>query len=85
MARKADPYLVDDDNPELDAETIAHGRPAREVLPKALYEVLTRRPGAPDTVSVTLDLDRSVVERFQSAGPNWRERINETLKKASGR
>ncbi len=82
MARKADPYLVDDDNPELDAEAIARGRPAKDVLPNGLYEALTRRKD--ETVSVTLDIDRSVLERFQSAGPNWRERMNEALKKASG-
>lgn len=82
MPRKPDPYLIDQDNPELDAEAIARGRPAREVLPKGLYETLTRRA---ETVSVTLDIDRSVLERFQSAGPNWRQRINEALKKAAGR
>ncbi len=83
MARKTDPYLVDDDNPELDAETIVRGRPAKDVLPSGLYDALTRRKD--ETVSVTLDIDRSVLERFQSAGPNWRERMNEALKKASNR
>jgi len=83
MARKPDPYLIDEDNPELGAEEIALGRPAKEVLPNALYEALTHRAGT-ETVSVTLDIDRSVLERFQSTGPNWRERMNEALKKASG-
>jgi uncharacterized protein (DUF4415 family) len=82
MPRKSDPYLIDEDNPELDKAAIARGRPAKEALPKGLYEALTRPRD--ETVSVTLDIDRSVLERFQSAGPNWRERMNEALKKASG-
>lgn len=82
MARRPDPYLTDEENPELEAEAITRARPAKDVLPSGLYEALTRRRD--ETVSVTLDIDRSVVERFQSAGPNWRERMNEALKKASG-
>lgn len=81
MARLPDPYLTDEENPDLDAEAIARGRPAKDVLPNELYEALTRRRD--ETVSVTLDIDRSVLERFQSAGPNWRDRMNEALKKAS--
>lgn len=83
MATKPDPCLVDDDNPELDAAAIARARPASEVLPKALFEELTRR-SAPEGEMVTLRLDRDVVERFRSTGPNWRERINDALRKASG-
>ncbi|MGJ0513246.1 BrnA antitoxin family protein [Methylocystis sp.] len=83
MARLPDPYLTDEENPDLEAEAIARGRPAKDVLPNELYEALTRRRD--ETVSVTLDIDRSVLERFQSAGPNWRDRMNEALKKASSR
>lgn len=83
MARRPDPYLTDVENPELEAEAIARGRPAKDVLPSELYEALTKRRD--ETVSVTLDIDRSVLERFQSAGPNWRDRMNEALKKASSR
>jgi uncharacterized protein (DUF4415 family) len=81
--------LVDDENPELDAATILRARPASEVLPKALFEQLTKPDVASveaesETVSVTLRLDRVVLDRFKSAGPNWRKRINEALRKASG-
>lgn len=83
MARKHDPSLVDDENPERDAAEIARARLARDVLPKALFDELTRRE-APEGEMVTLRLDRDIVERFKAAGPNWRERINEALRKASG-
>ena len=32
-------------------------------------------------VSVTLRLDRDVIERFRSKGPGWQTRINAALKK----
>jgi uncharacterized protein (DUF4415 family) len=47
---------------------------------------IVRRPGRPlksnPKVSVTLRLDRDLVESFKSAGPGWQTRINATLKQA---
>ena len=48
--------------------------------PKAAPKVVV--PGARETVS--LRLDRDVVEHFQEAGPGWQERINAALRKAAG-
>ena len=42
MPRKPDPYLADEDNPELTPEQIRAMRPASEVLPPELYESLVR-------------------------------------------
>jgi uncharacterized protein (DUF4415 family) len=43
----------------------------------------TGRPLKPDRkISVTLRLDREVVERFKATGAGWRTRINEALKRA---
>jgi uncharacterized protein (DUF4415 family) len=36
-------------------------------------------------VSVTLRLDRDVVERFRATGTGWQTRINAALKKSIGR
>ena len=42
----------------------------------------TGRPLKPDRkVSVTLRLDRDVVERFKASGAGWQTRINAVLKK----
>jgi uncharacterized protein (DUF4415 family) len=39
-------------------------------------------PSARETVS--LRIDRDVLEHFQEEGPGWQERINAALRKASG-
>lgn len=40
-------------------------------------------PGAKETV--TLRIDREVLDYFQEDGPGWQDRINEALRKAAGR
>jgi uncharacterized protein (DUF4415 family) len=39
-------------------------------------------PGAKETV--TLRIDRDVLDFFQEDGPGWQDRINEALRKAAG-
>lgn len=92
MARKPDPYLIDDENPEWTEEDFKRARPASEVLPPELYARLTaRRPGqrgaqkAPTKVAVTLRLDPDVVAAFKADGPGWQTRINQALKKVVAR
>jgi len=40
-------------------------------------------PGAKETV--TLRIDRDVLDFFQEDGPGWQERINAALRKAAGK
>ena len=40
-------------------------------------------PGAKETVS--LRIDRDVLDFFQAGGPGWQERINAALRKAAGK
>ncbi len=40
-------------------------------------------PGAKETVS--LRIDRDVLDFFQEDGPGWQDRINEALRKAAGK
>ena len=40
-------------------------------------------PGARETVS--LRIDRDVLDYFQEDGPGWQERINAALRKAAGK
>ena len=47
-------------------------------IPKAATSV----PGAKETVS--LRIDRDVLDFFQADGPGWQERINAALRKAAG-
>jgi uncharacterized protein (DUF4415 family) len=47
---------------------------------------IVRRPGRPPKanrkISVTLRLDRDVIERFRTTGVGWQTRINAALKRA---
>ncbi|MBM6595193.1 BrnA antitoxin family protein [Microvirga pudoricolor] len=40
-------------------------------------------PNAKETVS--LRIDRDVLDHFQEDGPGWQERINDALRKAAGK
>lgn len=40
-------------------------------------------PGAKETVS--LRLDREILDHFQEDGPGWQDRINDALRKAIGK
>jgi uncharacterized protein (DUF4415 family) len=53
-------------------------KPAPELPPKP-----TTPPGAKETVS--LRIDRDVLDFFQEDGPGWQERINAALRKAAGK
>jgi uncharacterized protein (DUF4415 family) len=50
--------------------------PASTAAPAAL-------PGVKETV--TLRLDRDVLDYFQREGPGWQDRINAALRKAAGK
>ncbi len=51
-----------------------------EGLPRAAPAVL---PGVKETV--TLRLDRDVLDFFQKDGPGWQDRINAALRKVAGK
>jgi len=91
MARKPDPHLIDDENPEWTEAAFARAQPASEVLPLVLLEELTKRkpgqrgPGRkPRKVAVTLRLDPDVLAAFKAGGKGWQTRINKALRRAAG-
>lgn len=48
-------------------------------------EGLAKAPAAPGVrETVSLRLDREVLDYFQDEGPGWQERINRALRKAAG-
>jgi uncharacterized protein (DUF4415 family) len=92
MARRPNPALIDDENPEWTEADFARARPAREVLPPAIYEELTKkrrgergRQKAPTKVAITLRVDRDVLDSFKAAGPGWQTRMNQALGRAAKR
>jgi uncharacterized protein (DUF4415 family) len=67
-------------------------RPAFEVLPPELVEIIkNRKVGergpqiAPVKQQVTLRLDADVLNTFRATGAGWQSRINDALRKAVAR
>ncbi len=87
MPSGPDPYLVDDENPELTEADFARMRPASEVLPPDLYASLVARSeslkaGAVEAVVVHLDPETAA--RLRAEGPGLEDRAGEILRKAVG-
>ncbi len=75
---------------ELTMADMRRFRPAFEVLPPELVEVIkNRKVGergpqiAPVKQQVTLRLDKDVLETFRATGAGWQARINTALRKAA--
>jgi uncharacterized protein (DUF4415 family) len=77
----------DPDDYEATDEELAQAVPFAEAFP-ALMESIRRSRGRPRVAkpkqAVTLRLDPDTVERFKRQGPDWRSRMSEALKRASG-
>ncbi len=74
------------DNPQWTAEDFANAKPFAEVFPelaKSIAEEGIVVVGDPKLNKIVA-LDRRVVEKFESEGGDWQERINEILRKAVG-
>ena len=49
-------------------------------------ELPARKPAIPHAKeTVTLRIDRDVLDHFQEGGPGWQDRINDALRKAAGK
>jgi uncharacterized protein (DUF4415 family) len=77
---------------ELLASDFKKMRPAFEVLPPELVEIIkNRKVGergpqiAPVKQQVTLRLDADVLNTFRATGAGWQSRINDALRKAVAR
>jgi len=85
---KTPPPADFDENPEWTEETTARSRPASKMLPPHVAASLVKRPGGrpagSNKESVTLRLDKDVLDRFRADGPGWQTRINEAVRKAVG-
>jgi uncharacterized protein (DUF4415 family) len=70
--------------PTYDARTAAEKAfKAATTKPVAAPPKAPSLPGAKETV--TLRIDRDVLDFFQDDGPGWQERINAALRKAAGK
>jgi uncharacterized protein (DUF4415 family) len=88
MAKRPNPELVDDDNPEWTAKDVARARPARGVLPelfgaqtaKAMLKPRGRPPAEVVKDRITIRLSPDVTAAFRASGDGWQTRIDAALK-----
>ncbi len=76
-----------------DGEMTRRTTTSREAA-EAAFKAATSKPAEPPPKKlslpggkeqVSLRIDRDVLDYFQEAGPGWQERINEALRKATGK
>jgi uncharacterized protein (DUF4415 family) len=96
--KRPDPYLTDEDSPELTEEWFAKARPFRQFFDEdcgpgkadeflAAIENLRRQQQTetqtiPAKARVTLRVDADVLAAFRQTGPGWQARMNEILRQA---
>jgi uncharacterized protein (DUF4415 family) len=66
-----------------DAAEAAFKAATTKPVPAPAPEKKPSLPNAKETVS--LRIDRDVLDYFQEDGPGWQERINEALRRAAGK
>lgn len=78
---------IDPDNPEWTEADFAAAR-GPELLPPELLAAFPNtkprggRPAGSDKQSVSIRLDKDVVDKFKAGGPGWQTRINAALRRA---
>lgn len=89
MAKKPNPYRIDDENPEWTDEHFARARPAAEVLveqfgAEAVAHLLKPKRGRPLKAArkraISIRLSPEVLEHFRATGRGWQTRVDEALK-----
>ncbi len=79
---------LDPDNPEWSNREFARAKPAKDVLPQAVYEAaMKRRRGqrgpqkTPTKKALTLRLDPDIIEAYRAGGRGWQARMNDVLRR----
>lgn len=94
MARKPNPELTDDENPEWTDADFARARPAAEVLreqfgAEAVAHLLKPKRGRPLKAApkraINIRLSPEVLEYFRATGPGWQTRVDEVLRRYATR
>src|ERR1017187_10119929 len=77
----------DPDCPEWTDEDFARARPAKDVLPPALYDAVVKRSRGqrgpqktPIKKPVTIRVDQDVLKSYKATGKGWQSRMNDALR-----
>lgn len=71
--------LDEDDAPELTEESLRNSIPAPQFFAERGLPMPGRPKSASPKISISLRLDREVVEGFKADGPGWQTRMNAAL------
>ena len=87
MKKHPNPELIDEENPEWTAETLARARPASEVLPEIFGAQVAKtmlkprgKQVAPTKQAVTVRYSPDVLAAFKATGAGWQVRMNDALR-----
>lgn len=91
--KRADPEMIDEDNPELTEDDFARARPATEVLPElfgqAVADEFLKPRGRPrlanPKVHINIRIDADVLAHWKSTGRGWQTRMAAALKRTMPR
>jgi uncharacterized protein (DUF4415 family) len=85
MAKKPDPFAIDDDeNPELTAEDFARAKPFKEVFPEQYkaWKKMGRPPVATPKMHIGFRLAADVVTGIKASGRGYNARVEKVLRDA---
>ena len=81
---------LDPDSPEWTDKDFARARPAKDVLPPALYDALVKRgrgqrgpQKTPVKKPVTIRVDQDVLKSYKATGKGWQSRMNDVLREGA--
>lgn len=85
MAKKPDPYMIDDENPEWTPTSAAEARPFAEIFPDQ-FKTLKAKGGRPPIeqpkIHIGFRLATDVVEGIRASGPGYNARVERALREA---
>jgi uncharacterized protein (DUF4415 family) len=84
MAKKPDPFMIDEDNPEWTAKETAEAKPFSEAFPVAYasWKKRGRPPVETPKVHIGFRLAADVVDRIRATGRGYNARVEKVLREA---
>jgi len=84
MAEKTDPFLSDEDNPELNADDFARAKPFSEVFPEQYksWKKKGRPPVETPKMHIGFRLAADVVSGIRATGKGYNARVEKVLRDA---
>ena len=87
MAKRPNPYMIDEENPEWTAAAAAAARPFAEMFPEQLEALSKDRdsPAEQPKLRIGFRLAADVVRDLRATGPGYNARVEKALRAALAR